>query len=96
MGRSHAAEVEGNNRSKTQLIVGIDFVSGAPICSLYGGSRVRKSGLTDDVEDRVLPLVVSLSLSRPTKRLRKILSRNGPVRGTKLRIRYVFKLSKTR
>lgn len=40
--------------------------------------------------DRVLLLVVSLSLSQPIKRLRKISSRNGPARGTKLRIRYVF------
>lgn len=40
--------------------------------------------------NRVLLSVVSLSLSRPIKRLRKILSRNGPAQGTKLRIRYVF------
>lgn len=45
MGRPQAAEVEGGGRSKAQLIVGIDFVSGAPIRSC----AVRKSGLTDDV-----------------------------------------------
>lgn len=31
MGRPQAAEVEGTNRSKAQLIVGIDFVSSVPI-----------------------------------------------------------------
>lgn len=43
--------------------------------------------------DRVLLSVVSLSLSQPIKKLRKISSRNGLARGTKLRIRYVFSFS---
>lgn len=48
MGRQQAAEVEGTNRSKAQLIVGIDFVS-TLICLLYCGVGLRKSGLTGDV-----------------------------------------------
>lgn len=41
MGRQQAAEVEGTNRSKAQLIVGIDFVS-TLLCLLYCGGRVEE------------------------------------------------------
>lgn len=43
MGRQQAAEVEGTNRSKAQLIVGIDFVS-TLICPLCCDGRVENQG----------------------------------------------------
>lgn len=71
-----AAEVEGNSRSKAQLIVGIDFVSLLPeTCSFFSLSSL----LTPLCDIRARHSPVWLSHSLPTTRRRRILSQNGLV-----------------
>lgn len=66
-----AAEVEGNSRSKAQLIVGIDFVR---FCQFL----IQRVNFTNHLRRRAQPFLVShLHLRRTTKR-RRISLQNGP------------------
>lgn len=70
--RNSAAEVEGSSKSKSQLIVGIDFVSSIRLV-LRGTNHANRQS------DRVPPSPVWPLPLRQTMRPRKILLPNGPV-----------------
>jgi hypothetical protein len=78
------AEVEGNNRSKAQLIVGIDFVSDN--LSIFGPKKSSFDGYTKltwvchSSDLREPPFPVSHSHSQPTRKPRKISLSNGRAR----------------
>lgn len=78
--RSAAAEVEGNSRSKAQLIVGIDFVS-KPIhlCMSPRSRLILDISLTFVISSRAQPSPASPSRSRQTTRQRRISLPNGLV-----------------
>jgi hypothetical protein len=72
MGAGNPGEADGQNRSKAQLIVGIDFVR-------HHSEHYRLTGLQLTELNRAPPSPVSLSLLLPTTRPRKTLSQNGRV-----------------
>lgn len=75
-----AAEVEGNSRSKAQLIVGIDFVRISERRRLSGGDtdKTREASLTYQLCREPLSQVSHLPLQQTMKQ-RKISFRNGQV-----------------
>lgn len=85
-----AAEVEGNSRSKAQLIVGIDFVSGSDPRSSSSHQQPRRLGNLVSKNNPLTSCAVNCrarlsralhSHSRPTTKQRKTSSPNGQVRG---------------
>lgn len=77
----NTAEVEGNSRSKAQLIVGIDFASASRASAKHENMSNRSTHRA--------PLSLALpSPLRPTTRPRRTLSPNGQVRGRTTSKRY--------